>query len=118
MSYSFPKDQPDGTEVTLDNGVTYKFNSPKKSWEVLSAGSLPGGNSIHTLSHTKARTTYGASATYLDPSRPKDELYKYNGDVNRNELNSTSEVAMLGSNAGYSGTSISVLLIFNFGIIT
>jgi hypothetical protein len=108
VSYAFPKDQENGKEVTLENGVTYRFNSLKKSWEVLSSGSSSVGNSIHTLSHTKARTTYGASATYLDPSRPKDELYKYNGDVNRNELNSTSEVAMLGSNAGYSGTSISV----------
>ena len=35
MSYSFPKNSPNGEEVILENGVTYKYNSIKKSWEVL-----------------------------------------------------------------------------------
>jgi len=38
MSYSFPKNSPNGEEVTLENGVTYKYNSIKKSWEILDAG--------------------------------------------------------------------------------
>ena len=35
MSYSFPKSSPNGEEITLENGVTYKYNSIKKSWEIL-----------------------------------------------------------------------------------
>ena len=35
MSYSFPKNSPNGEEITLENGVTYKYNSIKKSWEIL-----------------------------------------------------------------------------------
>ena len=35
MSYSFPKNSPNGEEVILENGVTYKYNSIKKSWEIL-----------------------------------------------------------------------------------
>ena len=34
MSYAFPKDQPDGTEVELANGVTYKYSEAKNRWAV------------------------------------------------------------------------------------
>ena len=36
MSYSFPTDQPDGTEVTLANGVTYKYDQANDRWLVKS----------------------------------------------------------------------------------
>ena len=71
MSYSFPKNSEDGEEVSLDNGVTYRFNALKKSWEVLTYGSTSGGNSLHSVSHSAPKTTYGSSATYIDTSRPK-----------------------------------------------
>jgi len=34
MSYSFPKGQPNGTEIELSNGVTYKYDSIKNTWGV------------------------------------------------------------------------------------
>ena len=34
MSYSFPKDQANGTEIELSNGVTYKYDSIKNTWGV------------------------------------------------------------------------------------
>lgn len=34
MSYAFPKNQPDGTEVELANGVTYKYSQAKNRWAV------------------------------------------------------------------------------------
>ena len=34
MSYAFPKDQPDGTEVELANGVTYRYSQAKNRWAV------------------------------------------------------------------------------------
>ena len=36
MSYSFPTNQPDGTEVTLANGVTYRFDATNDRWLVKS----------------------------------------------------------------------------------
>ena len=36
MSYSFPLNQPDGTEVTLANGVTYRFDQANDRWLVKS----------------------------------------------------------------------------------
>lgn len=36
MSYSFPTNQPDGTEVTLANGVTYKYDLANDRWLVKS----------------------------------------------------------------------------------
>ena len=36
MSYSFPLNQPDGTEVTLANGVTYQFDAANDRWLVKS----------------------------------------------------------------------------------
>ena len=36
MSYAFPKDQPDGTEVELSNGVIYKYSDAKNRWAVKS----------------------------------------------------------------------------------
>ena len=36
MSYSFPTNQPDGTEVTLANGVTYKYDQANERWLVKS----------------------------------------------------------------------------------
>ena len=108
MSYSFPKNSEDGEEVTLDNGVTYRFNSLKKSWEVLNSGSTSGGMSLHSVSHSAPKTVYGSSATYLDTSRPKSEIYTVGGDPKRSQLNSTSEVGMFSSNSSYSGDSMSV----------
>jgi len=34
VSYAFPKKQPNGTEITLENGVTYKYDSIKNTWGV------------------------------------------------------------------------------------
>ena len=34
MSYAFPKDQPDGTEIELANGVIYKYSEAKNRWSV------------------------------------------------------------------------------------
>ena len=36
MSYAFPKDQPDGAEVELANGVKYKYSLAKNRWSVAS----------------------------------------------------------------------------------
>ena len=108
MSYSFPKNSEDGAEVSLDNGVTYRFNSLKKSWEVLNSGSTSGGMSLHSVSHSAPKTVYGSSATYLDTSRPKSEIYTVGGDPKRSSLNSTREVGMFSSNSSYSGDSMSV----------
>ena len=41
MSYSFPLNQPDGTEVTLANGVTYQYDKANDRWLVKS---VPGGD--------------------------------------------------------------------------
>ena len=49
MSYSFPKNQKDGTEIELANGVTYIYNDLKKTWEVLSSGFEPA-EELFTLS--------------------------------------------------------------------
>lgn len=49
MSYSFPKNQEDGTEIELENGVTYRYNSVKKTWEILSVGIEPV-EGLYTLS--------------------------------------------------------------------
>ena len=47
MSYAFPKDQPDGTEVELANGVTYRYSEPKNRWGVMSVASdLPDINLV------------------------------------------------------------------------
>ena len=34
MSYAFPKGQPNGTEIELSNGVTYKYDAIKNTWGV------------------------------------------------------------------------------------
>ena len=39
-SYSFPLDQPDGTEVTLANGVTYQYDQANDRWLVKSTETL------------------------------------------------------------------------------
>ena len=49
MSYSFPKNQKDGTEIELANGVTYIYNDLKKTWDVLSSGFEPA-EELFTLS--------------------------------------------------------------------
>ena len=49
MSYSFPKNQEDGTEIVLENGATYRYNATKKTWEVASAG-VSSANGLYTLS--------------------------------------------------------------------
>lgn len=49
MSYSFPKNQEDGTEIELENGATYRYNAAKKTWEVISAG-VVSTNDLFTLS--------------------------------------------------------------------
>ena len=36
MSYSFPKGETDGFEVTLSNGVTYRYNKSDNLWQVAS----------------------------------------------------------------------------------
>ena len=113
MSYSFPKDAEDGDEEKLGNGVTYRYNKAKKSWQAASSPLLisTGNSSIHSLSHSKPRATYGATGTYLDPDRPRTELYtsaKTDGGPTRSTLNSTSEVGMFGSPCNYSGSSMSV----------
>ena len=36
MSYSFPLNQPDGTQVTLANGVTYQYDQANDRWLVRS----------------------------------------------------------------------------------
>ena len=41
MSYSFNKNQKDGTEIELENDVTYIYSDFKKTWEVLSTGIEP-----------------------------------------------------------------------------
>lgn len=44
MSYAFPKDQPDGTEVELSNGVTYRYSEAKNRWSVKSI--LPDADQV------------------------------------------------------------------------
>lgn len=50
MSYTFPKNQEDGTEIELDNGVTYVYDASKKSWEVLSTGVETASSETFTIS--------------------------------------------------------------------
>ena len=50
MSYSFPKNQANGTEIELENGVTYVYNSAKKSWEILSPEPEELSSTLFTLS--------------------------------------------------------------------
>ena len=50
MSYTFPKNQEDGTEIKLSNGVTYVYDASKKSWEVLSTGVETVSSELFTLS--------------------------------------------------------------------
>ncbi len=42
MSYIFPQGQDDGYEVSLTNGVTYRYDKPNNLWQVASVG---GGSS-------------------------------------------------------------------------
>ena len=99
MSYAFPKNSPNGEEVTLGNGVTYKYNGIKKSWEILNSGKTSlGSNSLHTLSHSKPREAYGSTGTLLDPKRPVEEIIPLHqpiveGSV-RYVLNSETEVGI------------------------
>ena len=53
MSYSLPKGEADGFEVTLSNGVTYRYNKDNNLWQVASvegigAGELPEMTSDQT----------------------------------------------------------------------
>ena len=85
MSYSFPKDQANGTEIQLSNGVTYKYNALKKTWGV---EDVAGGGSVSKLyiDTAVAGSTVGAgrkfsgvnvmpsSSNYFatDAAQPKD----------------------------------------------
>ena len=110
MSYSFPKNSPDGEEVALENGVTYKYNGIKKSWEILNSGKTSlGSNSLHALSHSKPREAYGVTGTLLDPQRPTEEIIIpkepiVEGD-NRWVLNSTTEVGIFSQPCTYGRNS-------------
>jgi hypothetical protein len=50
VSYSFPKNQQNGTEVELENGVIYVYNSTKKSWEITSPEPEESSGGLFTLS--------------------------------------------------------------------
>jgi hypothetical protein len=43
MSYSFPKGEADGFEVTLSNGVTYRYNKDNNLWQVASVEGMGAG---------------------------------------------------------------------------
>jgi hypothetical protein len=43
MSYSFPKGEADGFEVTLSNGVTYRYNKDNNLWQVASVEGTGAG---------------------------------------------------------------------------
>ncbi len=108
MSYSFPKNSTNGEEVALENGVTYKYNSLKKSWEILNSGSSSSSlsaNSLHALSHSKPRDAYGSTGTLLDTQRPPEEIISPNEPVTegyvRYALNSTTEVGLFSQQCTY-----------------
>ena len=110
MSYAFPKNSPNGEEVALENGVTYKYNGIKKSWEILSSGKTSlGANSLHTLSHSKPREAYGATGTLLDSQRPTEEIIIPKEPIvegsNRWVLNSTTEVGLFNNHCKYGRNS-------------
>ena len=44
MSYSFPKGEADGFEVTLSNGVTYRYSKGNNLWQVASVEGAGAGN--------------------------------------------------------------------------
>ena len=74
MSYSFPKNSPNGEEITLENGVTYRYNSLKKSWEILdNDGVMPKSGGIFTGNvdvDTSGESNDIESALKLKGSRP------------------------------------------------
>ena len=78
MSYSFPKNQEDGTEIELENGATYIYNAAKKSWEVISAG-VALTNDLFTLS--SAGNTF-----YWDPYPNTNQFSTADMSMNVNNL--------------------------------
>ena len=85
MGYAFPKNSANGTEITLENGVTYKYDSIKNTWGVQGVESqlinkayidtAVGGNAVGA-----GRTFQGYAGQYptnsnyftTDAAQPKD----------------------------------------------
>ena len=65
MSYAFPKDQPDGTEVELANGVTYKYSEAKNRWAVASINNDLAEMYVSKISGTQQNMNAALSAKYV-----------------------------------------------------
>ena len=94
MSYSFPKSSPNGEEVTLENGVTYKYNSIKKSWVVAAILDSNSNNLGYYSFHRSADWFNSGIAQCLAPNgAPKAStiqkllIHKTNADGSTNDLN-------------------------------
>ena len=80
MSYTFPKNQENGTEIELENGVTYVYNSAKKSWEITSPEPEESSGGLFTLSSAGNNFFWGSvpgtnQFTSADQSMATNNLY-------------------------------------------